>query len=477
MKLKKYNMVSIKKYFGITFGPIDRVLSYAKSTRSIWASSYFFSDLAKRIVEPLFNAGCRFLKPSVDGDMFKPSSVGKFPDQYVFEGTDKISFIEALRKICDNVLCDVGNRMVRCLGLNMNEGQMFDYLRRKIKIYIVEYESERDDSAAAVKAIQNMLSCAECRDIYPDIERNNYLSNLFEKKISDLKSFFGPMDLDVFESLPEVASNHYVVFVNADGDNFGQNLALNPALSQRFQKFGMYIRNVIQRYGGQAIYQGGDDISFYAPLYNGKVDIFCLLRGLDKKLNKHLKGSNITDNVPSLSYGIAISYEKYPMAETRQRAKALLDEAKKQPGKNSIVWELRKHSGQTNGGVIKKSNVNLYNAIIGLIICSFSGDQEFLHSVTFWLKRHEQPLRYILSQPDDQPDAQNENSRGKRKLLKNFINNNFNESVHKQHQDYLAKVKEILCLKSDESNPTEAIDYIHSLLRYVEHLVSVVNNV
>lgn len=59
-------MLRTKKYFGITFGPIDRVLSYAKSTRSIWASSYFFSDLAKRIVKPLSDAGCKFLKPSVN---------------------------------------------------------------------------------------------------------------------------------------------------------------------------------------------------------------------------------------------------------------------------------------------------------------------------------------------------------------------------------------------------------------------------
>lgn len=471
MKFKKYNMASIKKYFGITFGPIDRVLSYAKSTRSIWASSYFFSDLAKRIVEPLFNAGCRFLKPSVDRDMFESSCVGKFPDQYVLEGTDKISSVEALRDICDNVLCEVRERMITCLGLNKNKEQMFDYLRRKIKIYIVEYVSEGDDSVV-VRVIQDILSCAECRDIYPDIERNNYLSNLFEKKVSDLKSFFGLMDLKGFDSLPEVASNHYVVFVNADGDNFGQNLAVNPALSERFQQFGMEMRTIVQKYGGQVIYQGGDDVSFYAPLYSRREnkDILCLLRDLDGGLKDSLNGADIMASVPSLSYGVAISYEKYPMAETRKRAEALLYEAKNQSEKNSIVWELRKHSGQTSRGVIKKSNGGLYKVIMDLVKCSFSQEQKFLHSVTFWLKRHEQPLQYILSQ-------NNNNQFDKRTLLKNFMNNNFNESVHQQHQEYLVKVQEIICLKSDEITPTETIDYMHGLLRYVELLVSVVNNV
>lgn len=459
-------MLRTKKYFGITFGPIDRVLSYAKSTRSIWASSYFFSDLAKRIVRPLYDAGCMFMKPFVDEKMFEPSCVGKFPDQYVFEGTDRISSIETVREICDNVLCDVGNRMVRCLGLNLNKDQMFDYLRRKIKIYIVEYESEGDDSVAVVKAIQNMLSCVECRDIYPDIERNNYLSNLFEKKIFDLKNFFGLMDLKGFDSLPEVASNHYVVFVKADGDNFGKNLALNKDLSDRFQTFGEKLRESVEDYGGQVIYQGGDDISFYAPLYNGNEDIFCLLSGLDNELVKCLNGVNITDNVPSLSYGVAISYEKHPMAETRQRAEELLENAKDKQGKNCIVWELRKHSGQTSGGVIKKGpgNERLFVAIIDLIARSFSETQMFLHSVTFWLKRYEQPLQYILSQDNRET------------LLENFVKNNFNESIHDQHKTYFDSIKQMLCMESENNAPNDSIDYMHDLLRYVEHLVSVVNN-
>lgn len=458
-------MLRTKKYFGITFGPIDRVLSYAKSTRSIWASSYFFSDLAKRIVRPLYDAGCMFMKPFVDEKMFEPSCVGRFPDQYVFEGTGRISSIETVREICDNVLCDVGNRMVRCLGLNLNKDQMFDYLRRKIKIYIVEYESEGDDSVAVVKAIQNMLSCAECRDIYPDIERNNYLSNLFEKKIFDLKNFFGLMDLKGFDSLPEVASNHYVVFVKADGDNFGKNLALNKDLSDRFQTFGEKLRESVEDYGGQVIYQGGDDISFYAPLYNGNEDIFCLLSGLDNELVKCLNGVNITDNVPSLSYGVAISYEKHPMAETRQRAE-VLENAKDKQGKNCIVWELRKHSGQTSGGVIKKGpgNERLFVAIIDLIARSFSETQMFLHSVTFWLKRYEQPLQYILSQDNRET------------LLENFVKNNFNESIHDQHKTYFDSIKQMLCMESENNAPNDSIDYMHDLLRYVEHLVSVVNN-
>ena len=39
-----------KTYIGITLGPIERIIGYAKSTRAIWAASYLFSFLSKHII-------------------------------------------------------------------------------------------------------------------------------------------------------------------------------------------------------------------------------------------------------------------------------------------------------------------------------------------------------------------------------------------------------------------------------------------
>ena len=41
------------KYIAITLGPITRTIEMAESTKELWAASYFFSYLAKKIVEPL----------------------------------------------------------------------------------------------------------------------------------------------------------------------------------------------------------------------------------------------------------------------------------------------------------------------------------------------------------------------------------------------------------------------------------------
>lgn len=40
------------KYIAITLGPITRTIEMAESTKELWAASYFFSYLAKKIVEP-----------------------------------------------------------------------------------------------------------------------------------------------------------------------------------------------------------------------------------------------------------------------------------------------------------------------------------------------------------------------------------------------------------------------------------------
>ena len=39
------------KYIAITLGPITRTIEMAESTKELWAASYFFSYLAKEIVE------------------------------------------------------------------------------------------------------------------------------------------------------------------------------------------------------------------------------------------------------------------------------------------------------------------------------------------------------------------------------------------------------------------------------------------
>lgn len=459
-------MNEMKHYFGITIGPIDRVLAYAHSTRSIWASSYFFSDLARRIVEPLYRTGHRFLKPIVSGDLFtERDTVGRFPDQYIFEALEDDS-IGALAEHREGVLKNISERMAT--ALKADEKKIEEYIKRTIKVYILELSVDSSTLASdVVLEMQNRMSCAECRDIFCDGEDRNWLSALFESDIPVLRKFFELENLKGFDSLPEVAYNRYVAFVAADGDNFGKCMAALGDKAGLFNEFGSELRRLVFEYGGQVIYQGGDDISFYAPLFNEKqkMDIIGLIAGLDNALrnivstNPAVQASGIE---VSLSYGLAISYEKHPMAETRQRAEDLLHKAKSVEGKNALVWEARKHSGQLAGGTVRKGGGSLFNELGGLVQYVTMIDDEFLHSLTYWLKRYEAPLLYILGI---------QGATDRKKMLANFIAKNFNEDVHGQAREFLVAVQPLLLDESFAGHPKAAIDFLHNALRYVALII------
>lgn len=78
-----------KKYIALTLGPITRTIGLAESTKELWAASYFFSYLAKKVIFPFRDRN--FLLPLVDEQMFGTSNgAGVFPDRYIFEAQKMI---------------------------------------------------------------------------------------------------------------------------------------------------------------------------------------------------------------------------------------------------------------------------------------------------------------------------------------------------------------------------------------------------
>ena len=109
-----------KYYIGITLGPIHRFLGCAKSTRSIWASSYLFAYIGKHIIRKYYESECRILKPQISDEMFSMhDGVGRFPDQYIFE-VDKEFDINDLRKESDAVLDNLAYNIAQVLGEDQN---------------------------------------------------------------------------------------------------------------------------------------------------------------------------------------------------------------------------------------------------------------------------------------------------------------------------------------------------------------------
>ena len=160
-------------------------------------------------------------------------------------------------------------------------------------------------------------------------------------------------------------AHKYVAIVQADGDYVGKSIGkLHPTQYQDFSKvlteFSIDAVRKINSYGGLPVYAGGDDLLFFAPVLNqhsqvGPKNIFSLLVELDKEFQKKITQLGIIYSAqipqPTLSFGLSISYYKFPLYESLSNAQHLLFANAKNtdlnPGKNAIVWEVRKHSGST----------------------------------------------------------------------------------------------------------------------------------
>lgn len=171
------------------------------------------------------------------------------------------------------------------------------------------------------------------------------------------------------ETAGNMKKKKYYAFVAADGDSMGKTLEKlvqdpsNPAdktlekFSQACLHYTEQAAQLINEFSGMTIYAGGDDLLFLAPLENkeGK-SIFelcydiqkCFRNTINKEIN-HDKKEDLKTGVPTLSFGIAMQYYKFPLYEALAKARNLLDDAKKTAGirKDSMSVQLTKHSGQT----------------------------------------------------------------------------------------------------------------------------------
>jgi len=172
----------------------------------------------------------------------------------------------------------------------------------------------------------------------------------------------------------------YICVVQADGDNMGSIISRIPKgelsnLSKDLLNFGKQTCKLIKIFGGLPIYAGGDDLLFIAPVVGKQSQsIIRLLDDIDKNfetIRDKVQQFNLQKDGESLftsmSYGVSISYYKFPLYEALESARNLLfEKAKKVNGKNALAWNLQKHSGSSFGGQFSKSDLvfNQFNEVI-----------------------------------------------------------------------------------------------------------------
>ncbi|MBU1821741.1 MAG: type III-B CRISPR-associated protein Cas10/Cmr2 [Bacteroidetes bacterium] len=249
----------------------------------------------------------------------------------------------------------------------------------------------------------------------------------------------------------------YICIVKADGDKIGQTLKKIHGekliqFSKKLLNWGLAAKDKIRAFGGVPIYVGGDDLLFFAPVCTAAGTIIDLLDSIDTVFADQQWHEISQEVTPSLSYGLSISYYKFPLGEAIQKADALLYDAKRAGG-NAVALKLLKHSGSEFEMVLQKSD-SLYHYHFKNLLKRMVSDKAFLNSVGFKLRDNQSLIGHIAQ------DAVR---------MENLFHNVFDErATNRQDTDeYLKEVRELVTYSFGQHQNVveESMKEVFSLIR------------
>ena len=377
------------QYHSINIGPIISTLGMARKPLELWAASFLFSYLMKCIYQEAENAGTEIISPAKPQN--EKNKVGIYPDRIYFRGD-----VDAKELISNAVWAFY----YELLGKNPDKRKAPDLSYFNLMSASCEAKSESE----AIKTLNQRLDILELCNYASDSDAAQSIYEIFLGKNSplfnlrgedfrrtDLESIAGIQLFD-HPDIPVRSHHKYFCIVQADGDNVGKTIS-HPSLkdgevqkiSSQLVNFGVEAAELIEGFGGLPIYAGGDDLLFIAPVI-GKdgSHIFMLLDQIENKAFKGVQDAvsalNLHDDhdagiKASLSFGVSITYYKYPLYEALESARSLLfGKAKGIEGKKAIAWSLRKHSGGTFEAAFSLRDSDLKKQFEQLIKATTDGD-------------------------------------------------------------------------------------------------------
>ena len=394
-------------YSAINIGPIIATLDMARKPRELWAASYMFSYLMKCIIETLPKE--KIISPATFGKEEK-KGIGLYPDR-VFIKDYMASYQDTIKPVVNQVANDLNidakyfnvmtvsgeydqdSDAIKDLNTKLNNLELFnigctgslsDKVRKQIKNATPLFWDALGEKKLQVDSLGE-IAAIELQKMTMQEDWNNFVSCIRSDNQEEVKKAYGYLPKEKLKSY-----HKYICIVQADGDNMGKVVSHSKLpngkvkeLSDALLKFGEKAKSAIEEYGGFPIYAGGDDLLFIAPVV-GKdyTNIFQLLKKLDNESFGEVKrivdqcslkkeDDEEVDIHASLSFGVSITYYKYPLYEALESARTLLEQkAKKITGKNAIALNLRKHSGGAFYMELSNSDKELEKAFDNIISAS-----------------------------------------------------------------------------------------------------------
>ena len=410
------------KYSAINIGPIVKTLGMARKPRELWAASFLFSHLMKCIYAEAEKTNAIIISPARPKE--DKNKVGIYPDRIFIKGD------AAIKQIIDNAMWSFYDDLHGKKDRSSNNPDL-NYFNVMSATCNAEHDSQ------AIKDLNQQLDILELCNFAADSDTAQTICNIIFKKvfsslfelatgedklpIPELK-VIANAQLEEHRDIKEKSHHRYFCVVQADGDNVGKTVSHKDLsdgevlkISTELVEFGLNATQLIEAFGGLPIYAGGDDLLFIAPVIgkNGS-HIFKLLDAIENNAFQGVKevvdAKGLIDDKgneikASLSFGVSISYYKYPLYEALESARNLLfDKAKGIEQKKAVAWSLRKHSGGTFDAAFSLKDEDLKKQFENLI--EATTDNETVSAIAHKLRQEETLVDVVMeSGQEDRLDA------------------------------------------------------------------------
>lgn len=468
------------KYTAINIGPIISTFSMARKPRELWAASYMFSHLMK----------CIYIEAEKKGTVISPSKpneniskVGIYPDRIYIKGEinaddiTKNAFLQFYFDLLGNKPKNENNPDLEYFNIMVasceasKESEAISILNQKLDI--LELNNQATDRDAA-KSISNIIKKKKFSSLFQLATGNDRFP------IPELEEI-AKRELTEHPELKMKSHHKYFCVVQADGDNVGKTVSHQDLqegqvgkISTALVKFGQGAAEIIEGFGGLPIYAGGDDLLFIAPVIGkDKTNIFALLNKIEDvafkdvadevaKCGKENRGLYTDRNKieASLSFGISISYYKYPLYEAFETARNLLfGTAKNIDNKKAVAWSFRKHSGGIFNAAFSLKNGSLQTAFQNLI--QNTDEDTIVSAVAHKIRQEEVLVNTVMESEKDIPYTDNNGKVSERPRLDAL----FDKVLEFQDNAYFKAVKNIMPILYKEVGKKQFISTLYSLLR------------
>jgi len=423
-------------HIALTIGPIYKTLKNAKKPKELFSASYLFSYIMREIIRDFKNR--KFVTPYIEDDSIfdENNKVGLFHDRFIFESQDE-DFNKLEKETIPKVLKSVAEKL----------DIEFEDLNSYIQINMLEKGLKADENP-----ILELSPYLDTKELFYQVPQNS-------KEIIKDKNNFLTKDKNIEDDLKKLSHNNYYAIVHADGDKMSEVIKDKNNIKSVSKSLFDYCKKsskLIEEYGGQTIFAGGDDLLFIAPTVSKDKtkSIFELCEEISKDF------CNKFEQKATLSFGVQVSYVKFPLYEALQSSRELLFGKAKNSKRNNIAFKVTKHSGQSFESIVYKGNKEVYENFLVFtanIKQTKDGMDNFLHSIHHKIDTHKTTINLIA------------NSKEK---LKNFFDNYFGHDAHKEYKEFFEQLIEFMyeVFKDDKIEQSEKLNTIYASLRFVKFI-------